>query len=390
MIKNSDLSIVLPVKNCLQNLKLMLKKLENQTVLPDETIIIDTSTSKSIKNYLDEYKSNIKIKYFFSPNSNPGKSRNIGIKNSKNKYIGLLDVQTLPRNNWIEHYLDLIKNKKLNIVFGSTKYKYHNYKSKIIISSTFGNSSHETTPGSVFIKNNLKNIFFIENVRAGNDLEWRDRIKNKYSFFTPDKNFITYENINDSFLFNIYKFYIYALNSAKIDVQRNIKDAYLGVFIILTSLIIPRWNYLIGNWNNNPLYIPNITKIYLSFLIIFLLSLFLFKIVYSNRNSFSSFSLKFIIFIFISLGIYKWNAYTINVLEKYIFYIPHITKIYVSLIIILSIFYRGVYLPLSRKVDKEFLFPFNWIIVGIYGLFLDIVKAPGYIIGGVYKTVLRQ
>ena len=109
MIKNSDLSIVLPVKNCLQNLKLMLKKLENQTVLPDETIIIDTSTSKSIKNYLDEYKSNIKIKYFFSPNSNPGKSRNIGIKNSKNKYIGLLDVQTLPRNDWIEHYLDLIK-----------------------------------------------------------------------------------------------------------------------------------------------------------------------------------------------------------------------------------------------------------------------------------------
>ena len=37
-------------------------------------------------------------------------------------------------------------------------------------------------------------------------------------------------------------------------------------------LIIPRWNFLIGGWTTNPLYIPNITKIY--FLSILLLMLF--------------------------------------------------------------------------------------------------------------------
>lgn len=388
MSNNSNLSIVLPVKNCLDNLKLMLHKIDNQTILPTEIIIVDTSTNDFIKNFINIYRSDIKIKYIYLLNSNPGRSRNIGIKKSNFKYIGLLDVQTLPKKNWIEKYLEIIKNKKCSIVFGSTVYKYHNYKSRIIISSTFGNASHETSPGSIFLKDKLKNILFLDNVRAGNDLEWRERVKDKYSFYTPDENFINYENINDSFFFNIFKFFIYAINNAKVDVQSNIKDAYLGVFIIFASLVVPRWNYLIGNWNNNPLYIPNITKIYLSFLIIFFMTLFLLKIIQA-KNSFSSFSLKFIIFIFISLGIYKWNAFTINVLEEYIFYIPHVTKIYISIIILLSIFYRGIFLPINKNVSINFLFPFNWIFIGVFGMFLDLVKAPGYIIGGIYKTILR-
>lgn len=63
MSNNSNLSIVLPVKNCLDNLKLMLHKIDNQTILPTEIIIVDTSTNDFIKNFINIYRSDIKIKY---------------------------------------------------------------------------------------------------------------------------------------------------------------------------------------------------------------------------------------------------------------------------------------------------------------------------------------
>ena len=66
------------------------------------------------------------------------------------------------------------------------------------------------------------------------------------------------------------------------------------------------------------------------------------------------------------------------------------TKIYISIIILLSILYRGIFLPINKNVNINFLFPFNWIFIGVFGMFLDLVKAPGYIIGGIYKTILRQ
>ena len=65
-----------------------------------------------------------------------------------------------------------------------------------------------------------------------------------------------------------------------------------------------------------------------------------------------------------------------------VFYIPHITKIYVASLFFLSIVFRGIIRPLRRKVECSFIFPFNWILIGLIGLTLDIVKSPGFIWGG--------
>ena len=46
------------------------------------------------------------------------------------------------------------------------------------------------------------------------------------------------------------------------DIQHKVKDVYMGIFLFLTVLIIPKWNSIVG-WESSPLFIPNITKIYL-------------------------------------------------------------------------------------------------------------------------------
>ena len=70
-----------------------------------------------------------------------------------------------------------------------------------------------------------------------------------------------------------------------------------------------------------------------------------------------------------------------------IFYIPHITKIYVTSLFLLSIVFRGIIRPLRRKVECSFIFPFEWILIGLIGVTLDIVKAPGYLWGGILGAI---
>ena len=46
--------------------------------------------------------------------------------------VGLLDVKTLPKRNWLENYLKLIIQDNKEIIFGKTKYTAKNFKQKII------------------------------------------------------------------------------------------------------------------------------------------------------------------------------------------------------------------------------------------------------------------
>ena len=100
--------------------------------------------------------------------------------------------------------------------------------------------------------------------------------------------------------------------------------------------------------------------------------------------------LKFLVFILCSYSVYHWNQIIAGWAINSILYIPHITKIYISSLVILSLLYRGLILPIKRKVEFKFLFPFNWILVGILGLFIDLTKSPFYVIGSLISVFLSK
>jgi hypothetical protein len=91
-----------------------------------------------------------------------------------------------------------------------------------------------------------------------------------------------------------------------------------------------------------------------------------------------------------SYSIYNWNAVVAQWVEDSIWYFPHITKIYIFSIMLASFAYRGIYFPLKNKIELSYLFPLNWILVGALGIALDIVKAPGYLLGGMMASFVRR
>ncbi len=389
-IHPNDLSIIIPVLNDIQHVKKLIIALLNQTIFPMEIIIIDSSDNKKIEKLLN----NKIFSYHNIDKSYPGKSTNYGVKISKGKWLGFLDSKTIPKKNWIENYIKYINKKKYKVVFGVTEFTSTTKFQELIQFASYGNIPHETFPGTIVKKNvYLKLEGLNEFVRAGYDIDWRNKIKRlNINYFLPSKPYIVYSSFPNNLFELLKKYIVYSFHTAKIDIQKNTKDLYLSLFVILTSLIIPKWNHLIGEWgDSNPLFIPHISKIY----VISIISLFIgFQIsnilINVTRTSIFDQTIKIIIIIFISLSVMQWNDVIANWMEDNIWYIPHITKIYLCSLVLFSILFRGIYFPINRNVQLKKIFPFKWIKIGFLGLMIDIVKTPGYLLGSLYSIFRKK
>jgi teichuronic acid biosynthesis glycosyltransferase TuaG len=106
----------------------------NQEYSSFEVIIIDDECSKESKLYLEsirnlDKKKRIKIIYN-KFNIGAGRSRNIGIKKSKGKYIAFIDAD----DQWHKYKLkkQILFMKKKNILISHTSYSIVDYKNKTI------------------------------------------------------------------------------------------------------------------------------------------------------------------------------------------------------------------------------------------------------------------
>jgi glycosyltransferase involved in cell wall biosynthesis len=389
---HDTISVVIPALNDSEYLIKVIGALNSQTLLPKEIIIVDSSEDGRGTELVAKMAGQVPIIYKKVKKAYPGKARNIGVGMAKGELIAFLDCKTVPKKDWLERYITDIRSNNAQIVFGVTKYRSVTSFQRILMAATYGQVGLKTVPGTLIIKSIfLESGGFLENARMAEDIEWRERVASKgFRIHTPQKESVIYTGLPENLLIALKKYLTSSFHTARVDVLKNMKDAYLGLMLILVTLILPKWNFLIEGWKNNPLYIPHITKIYLIALIIVFLGYKITRFLFFKKAgiSISGRILKVIIFIFISGFVYKWNGLITGWVEDAILYIPHITKIYLSGLILFSVIYRGIFTPLKRKISAGYLFPARWLIIGLLGLSLDIAKAPGYVFGAVFGLYL--
>jgi glycosyltransferase involved in cell wall biosynthesis len=90
---NPTISVIIPTYNREKSLKRCLRSLENQTFKDFEVIICDDGSTDNTKKIVNYFKSSLNIKYIFlyKNSGGPAMPRNVGIKNSKGKYLAFLD-----------------------------------------------------------------------------------------------------------------------------------------------------------------------------------------------------------------------------------------------------------------------------------------------------------
>ena len=387
-----DICVVVPVQNNEKYLSEIFQGIENQSLSPREIVIVDSSSNNIISNLINGWNGKIPVKYIKIDSAYPGGARNIGVEMVESEWIAFLDSTTVPEYDWMERCVEMAVGKNVDFVGGLTLFEADTYFKKLLRAATYGCSPNGTLPGSIVKKEVFKRSGgFIPSIRSSEDVEWIERIKSMGYKTDTVRDFVSiYYGLPGSLWLAIKKYYKFAMAGAQTEVFKGHKYLYMSALLILLTILIFKWNLYVAGWDENSiLYIPNITKIYLASLVVLYVVFKGFLRPWNRKITLGVFEKVYLLVIAVLTSglIYKWNYIFAHFNVNSIFYIPHITKIYVASLFLLSIVFRGIIRPLRRKVGCSFIFPFNWIIIGLIGVTLDFAKAPGFIWGGMLAFV---
>lgn len=143
MKNNISVTVIIPVFNSENTILNTLGMVINQSIPPDEIIVVDNASTDSTIEKCKIYTDKIKV-IKNSKNLGPAISRNIGLKNASSEYIQFMDSDDIPTKTYLEERIKTaikndsdivygkwinaeIKNNKLftdNFIYQSTKTKY--------------------------------------------------------------------------------------------------------------------------------------------------------------------------------------------------------------------------------------------------------------------------
>jgi len=314
-----NISVVIPALNAEEHLPLLLKKIDAQTLVPNEIVIVDSSPSTRTAGIVEAWKGPIPIVYEKVDFAYPGHARNIGVGLATGEWIAFIDCRTIPQPNWLEAAVTAARRSGAGFVGGSCTGDADTHFKQILQAATYGWGNMRTLPGSLVLKKVFEDSGgFAPNVRSGEDIEWMHRLESMpVTRETVPSPTITYYGFVGSLSEAVRKWYAHAIASAYIEVVNNHKKLYLLIFVCLIVLAAFRWN---------PVVARDIASVY---------------------------------------------------------YLPNVTKISVAVIFSVYFLYRGIIRPLQVGVNPSFLLPWRWLQVGFVGLSLDLAKAPGLLLGAV-------
>jgi len=227
-MKKIIFSVIIPTYNRVEKLKKAINSVTNQTYKNWEIIIVDNhskdGTKKMVKNY-----NNIKIKIFLIKNNGIiAKSRNLGIKKSKGKYLAFLDSDDYWHPNKLrECHNFLKKNNKAKLI-------YHN----MFIQRKSDQKLFKKVSFFRKVKNPTKNDL-IKNGPAfpTSSVVIEKKIFKKINFFNENKNLIAWEDYDawlrlsqiSSHFYEIKKTlgFLWVDSENTLNTKRQIKNIYL-------------------------------------------------------------------------------------------------------------------------------------------------------------------
>jgi glycosyltransferase involved in cell wall biosynthesis len=267
-----SLSVIIPSYAEAPNCFGVLEALANQTLPATEILLVRSGDWGDSVGYWDIWLHrfalrNTVFKVVYSPTRlMPGNARNFGLMFASGDLIGFLDVQTIPKRNWLENQVNLIKDWDTVGSYGSTNYIAANAEVKLVRDAIYGSFPLITIPGAVLHRSVFDIVGqFIPNVRAAEDTEWmiRAELMRLKIFKQHVKPSVDYLGLNDLSLLNIAKKwrrnYVSCRELQHLRVQRAL--VWLILYFLL-SLLAFNWNSLIAGWQeDSPFYIGHITKI---------------------------------------------------------------------------------------------------------------------------------
>jgi glycosyltransferase involved in cell wall biosynthesis len=303
----------------------VLKGLAGQTLPPVEVLLImsgnwsESETYWSDWVYLFSLRNTVLRVFYVSARLMPGAARNVGLMSASGDWIAFLDVQTIPRKDWLERQLKLTKNLDMVGSYGATLYIATGAKSALVRDAIYGVLPVRTIPGAVLHKSVFKLVGqFIPILRAAEDTEWMIRaelmqLKIFNGHVEPSTDYIGLDGLGFIEISKKWRRnYVSCRDLQHLKVQRVLVALMAYVTVSLFAL---NWNALVAGWQMDSPY-----------------------------------------------------------------YIHHITKIVSLLPVVFYVLFRGLYIPLKRGARLRNLLPFRFLLLALVGASLDVIKISAFVV----------
>ena len=99
-MREPKFSVIIPVYNRPREVKEILQSLATQTVKDFEVIIVEDGSAIRCEDVVDIFRDQLRIDYFFKPNTGPGPSRNAGFARAKGNYFVVFDSDCILPSNY--------------------------------------------------------------------------------------------------------------------------------------------------------------------------------------------------------------------------------------------------------------------------------------------------
>jgi hypothetical protein len=264
----TDISVIIPSNHDHHELQKIVEALCQQAIKPAEIVIVDSSLKcgacpAEVTNICAI--SGVRLIYKHLAHALPGRARNIGLALSRAELIAFIDVQTIPKPNWLEISSNLLANNHILGVWGSTYFTADTMFERLVRDGFFGVRPRRTLPGSVFDRKVFAKVGqFIDWARAGEDTEWMLRVELlSVPVVCPSCALIDYVGLIGFDMKTLLRKWQRNYTASRGLPQFFPQKIILWlIFYPLLILISFNWNYLIANWRlESPFYLAHVTKI---------------------------------------------------------------------------------------------------------------------------------
>jgi glycosyltransferase involved in cell wall biosynthesis len=195
-------SVIIPSHNRAPIINRAIQGVLGQTFQDFEIIFVDDGSTDNTKSTLQEYSSNLNIKYFYQNNAGVCAARNTGAKHSAGEFLIFLDSDDTVEKSWLEDFYHLANQNK-DWLFCSMKVVKQDSSSYFVSALDpykNGKVKGNHAAGSWAIKKDvfLRVGMFDENMKFGENVELKYRLDaEKLTVGIVDNyNFTYFESLN--------------------------------------------------------------------------------------------------------------------------------------------------------------------------------------------------
>jgi len=116
-----EISVVVPVRDEEDSIRMLLDHLLSQTLRPNEIVITDGGSVDETRSIIQEFiDRGAPVTLLTDSDSLPGRSRNLAAANARNNWLAFIDAGIKPENNWLQALADqIVQPAHADVVYGS-------------------------------------------------------------------------------------------------------------------------------------------------------------------------------------------------------------------------------------------------------------------------------